>query len=147
MSDLLCVARLKIHHGKLDEFKHLAARCVELVRTPGLCSTSCTSTATTQSVLSLSAIVTRRPSLFLATRGADLLASSPPLDGLAAASCALTFCRPALSASICFCWRAIVAAWSCTVLCSLRNSTRSEKAFFGLGVAGKRRGNTPQKGW
>jgi hypothetical protein len=33
MSDLLCIARLKIHHGKLDEFKHLAARCVELVRT------------------------------------------------------------------------------------------------------------------
>ena len=23
----------KIHHGKLDEFEHLAARCVELVRT------------------------------------------------------------------------------------------------------------------
>jgi hypothetical protein len=33
MSELLCIARLKIHHGKLDEFKHLAARCVELVRT------------------------------------------------------------------------------------------------------------------
>jgi quinol monooxygenase YgiN len=32
-SELLCIARLKIHHGKLDEFKHLAARCVELVRT------------------------------------------------------------------------------------------------------------------
>ena len=41
MSDLLCIARLKIHHGKLDEFKHLAARCVELgaLKTPGLCST------------------------------------------------------------------------------------------------------------
>ena len=33
MSELLCMARLKIHHGKLDEFKNLAARCVELVRT------------------------------------------------------------------------------------------------------------------
>ena len=33
MSELLCIARLKIHDGKLDEFKHLAARCVELVRT------------------------------------------------------------------------------------------------------------------
>jgi quinol monooxygenase YgiN len=33
MSELLCIARLKIHQGKLDEFKHLAARCVELVRT------------------------------------------------------------------------------------------------------------------
>jgi quinol monooxygenase YgiN len=33
MSELLCIARLKIHHKKLDEFKHLAARCVELVRT------------------------------------------------------------------------------------------------------------------
>ena len=33
MNELLCIARLKIHHGKLDEFKLLAARCVELVRT------------------------------------------------------------------------------------------------------------------
>jgi quinol monooxygenase YgiN len=33
MSELLCIARLKIHDGKLDEFKQLAARCVELVRT------------------------------------------------------------------------------------------------------------------
>jgi quinol monooxygenase YgiN len=33
MNELLCIARLKIHHGKLDEFKHLAARCVELVCT------------------------------------------------------------------------------------------------------------------
>lgn len=33
MSELQCVARLRIHPGKLDEFKHLAARCVELVRT------------------------------------------------------------------------------------------------------------------
>ena len=32
MSELLCIARLRIHDGKLDEFKHLAARCVELVR-------------------------------------------------------------------------------------------------------------------
>jgi hypothetical protein len=51
MSELQCVARLKIHDGKLDEFK-----------TPGLCSTSCTSTATTPSVLSLSGTATRRPS-------------------------------------------------------------------------------------
>jgi quinol monooxygenase YgiN len=33
MSELLCVARLKIHDGKLDEFKRLAAKCVESVRT------------------------------------------------------------------------------------------------------------------
>jgi hypothetical protein len=33
MSELLCMARLKIHHGKLDEFKNLAARCVESVHT------------------------------------------------------------------------------------------------------------------
>ena len=33
MSELLCIARLKIHPGKLDEFKHQAARCAELVRT------------------------------------------------------------------------------------------------------------------
>jgi quinol monooxygenase YgiN len=33
MSELLGIARLKIHPGKLDEFKHLAARCMELVRT------------------------------------------------------------------------------------------------------------------
>ena len=33
MSELQCVARLKIHDGKLDEFKHLAAKCAELTRT------------------------------------------------------------------------------------------------------------------
>ncbi len=33
MSELLCIARLKVHAGMLDEFKQLAARCVELVRT------------------------------------------------------------------------------------------------------------------
>src|SRR5579864_1884661 len=33
MSELQCVARLKIHAGKLDEFKRLAAKCTELVRT------------------------------------------------------------------------------------------------------------------
>ena len=33
MSELQCVARLKIHYGKLDEFKRLAAKCAELVRT------------------------------------------------------------------------------------------------------------------
>src|SRR4029453_130839 len=56
MSELQCVGRLRIHAGKLDEFKRLAAKCAELVRTktPGLCSTSCTSTATTPSVFSLS---------------------------------------------------------------------------------------------
>ena len=32
-SELLCVARLKIHNGKLDEFRRLAAKCAELVRT------------------------------------------------------------------------------------------------------------------
>jgi quinol monooxygenase YgiN len=52
MSELQCVARLKIHDGKLDEFKRLAAKCAELVRTKdtGLCSTSCTSRAITPSV-------------------------------------------------------------------------------------------------
>ena len=33
MSELQCVARLKIHDGKLDEFTRLAAKCAELVRT------------------------------------------------------------------------------------------------------------------
>jgi quinol monooxygenase YgiN len=33
MSELQCAARLKIHDGKLDEFKRLAAKCAELVRT------------------------------------------------------------------------------------------------------------------
>ena len=33
MSELQCVARLKIHDGKLAEFKRLAAKCAELVRT------------------------------------------------------------------------------------------------------------------
>ena len=33
MSELQCVARLKIHDGKLEEFKSLAAKCAELVRT------------------------------------------------------------------------------------------------------------------
>jgi len=33
LSELQCVARLKIHAGKLDEFKRLAATCAELVRT------------------------------------------------------------------------------------------------------------------
>jgi quinol monooxygenase YgiN len=30
MSELQCVARLKIYDGKLDEFKRLAAKCAEL---------------------------------------------------------------------------------------------------------------------
>jgi hypothetical protein len=42
--------------------------------------------------------------------------------GLFSSSCALTFCRPAASASICFCCCAIVVFNSCTVRCSLRNS-------------------------
>jgi quinol monooxygenase YgiN len=33
MSELQCVARLKIHDGKRDEFKRLAAKCAELART------------------------------------------------------------------------------------------------------------------
>ncbi|MEO7793846.1 MAG: antibiotic biosynthesis monooxygenase [Thermoanaerobaculia bacterium] len=33
MSELQCIARLKIHPGKLEEFKVLSARCRELVRT------------------------------------------------------------------------------------------------------------------
>ena len=32
MSELQCVTRLRIHDGKLDEFKRLAAKCAELVR-------------------------------------------------------------------------------------------------------------------
>jgi hypothetical protein len=50
--------------------------------------------------------------LFKTTCGAGLLASS----------CALTFCSPAVSVSICFCWRAIVASCSSFLECSLRNS-------------------------
>jgi len=33
MSEIQGIARLKIHQGKLDEFKRLAARCMESVRT------------------------------------------------------------------------------------------------------------------
>lgn len=33
MSELQSVARLKIHDGKLDEFKRLVAKCADLVRT------------------------------------------------------------------------------------------------------------------
>ena len=33
MSELQCIARLRIHDGKLDEFKRLAATCAHLVRT------------------------------------------------------------------------------------------------------------------
>jgi quinol monooxygenase YgiN len=33
MSELQTIARLKIHPGKLDEFKRVAAKCMELVRT------------------------------------------------------------------------------------------------------------------
>ena len=33
MSELQSIARLKIHPGKLDEFKRVAAKCMELVRT------------------------------------------------------------------------------------------------------------------
>jgi quinol monooxygenase YgiN len=33
MSELQVIARLKIHHGKLEEFKRLAAKCMESVRT------------------------------------------------------------------------------------------------------------------
>jgi quinol monooxygenase YgiN len=33
VSELQCVARLKIHDGKLEEFKRLAAKCAEVVRT------------------------------------------------------------------------------------------------------------------
>ena len=65
MGELQSVARLKIHDGKLDEFKRLAAKCAELVRTKrhrDFAVPSCTSTATTPSVLSLSGTATRRPS-------------------------------------------------------------------------------------
>jgi quinol monooxygenase YgiN len=33
MGELQCVARLKIHDGKLDEFARLAAQCAQVVRT------------------------------------------------------------------------------------------------------------------
>src|SRR5438477_8595221 len=33
MSELHAIARLKIHHGKLEEFKRLAVKCMESVRT------------------------------------------------------------------------------------------------------------------
>jgi len=33
VSELQCVARLKIHSGKLGEFKRLVAKCAQLVRT------------------------------------------------------------------------------------------------------------------
>jgi len=33
MSELQTTARLKIHPGKLDEFKRVAAKCMKLVRT------------------------------------------------------------------------------------------------------------------
>ena len=33
MSELQALARLRIHDGKLDEFKRLAAKCMESVRT------------------------------------------------------------------------------------------------------------------
>jgi len=33
MNELQCVATLKIHDGKLDEFRRLAPKCAELVRT------------------------------------------------------------------------------------------------------------------
>ena len=33
MSELLGIARFKFHEGKLEEFKRLAAQCMEIVRT------------------------------------------------------------------------------------------------------------------
>ena len=33
MNELQSIARLKIHPGKLEEFKRLAAKCMESVRT------------------------------------------------------------------------------------------------------------------
>lgn len=33
MNELQCIARLKIHHGIVNEFKQIAAKCLELVRT------------------------------------------------------------------------------------------------------------------
>src|SRR5882724_819117 len=42
--------------------------------------------------------------------------------GLITSSWALTFCRPAASASICFCWCAMVASCCSFLRCSLRNS-------------------------
>jgi quinol monooxygenase YgiN len=33
MSELIGIARFKIHEGKLDEFKRLSARAMEIVRT------------------------------------------------------------------------------------------------------------------
>jgi hypothetical protein len=67
-----------IHDGKLDEFKRLSRRnarnwCVP--KTPELCSTSCTSTATTPSVLSLSGTGTRRPSWITSRIWEDTMAA------------------------------------------------------------------------
>ena len=64
MSELQCVATLKIHDGKLDEFMRLAAKCVELVRAKdtGTLQYELYFTATSPSVLSLSGTATRRPS-------------------------------------------------------------------------------------
>ena len=42
-------------------------------------------------------------------RGAVLLTLSLPERGLGGVSCALTFCRPWVNVSICFCWRAMIA--------------------------------------
>ena len=33
MSELQGIARIKLHEGKLEEFKRLSARCIEIVRT------------------------------------------------------------------------------------------------------------------
>src|SRR6266498_304354 len=75
--------------------------------------------------------------LFKTVCGAASVTSSPPRDGLAVASWALTLCRPALSPSICPCWHAIFESNSfccratvarksfvsfSTLRCSLRNS-------------------------
>ena len=64
MSELQCVARLKIHDGKLDEFKRLAAKCAGLVRTKdtGTLQYELYFNSNNPSVLSLSGTATRRPS-------------------------------------------------------------------------------------
>ena len=60
MSELHAIARLKIHHGKLEEFKRLAVKCMESVRTRD-CSNTTGSSATTY-----------RDSAALVEHGADL---------------------------------------------------------------------------
>jgi hypothetical protein len=67
MNELQSIARLTIHHGKLEEFKRLAAKCMESVRTKdtGTLQYDWSSATTMLSVWYTRDIVTPRP--FLST--------------------------------------------------------------------------------